>query len=387
MIRSTIDMDFTVEQMLKDGFSEKMARAYLNMLEIEKKNNFFDKDYIEWAHNRGFRANTACICGIDDSNYKEFLTDYDYYRIWPINNWTRIWINDKLTLKYMLSHTEFDSIMPEYYYYTAPEGLRALIDNPYRNDVADEKQFLKLLSEKKIFACKPCNGSLLFGFFMMRYESGKFYVGEDEINENEIELFLQNHPNYVFTEFIKPGGILAEISPQIHTLRIVTVNIDGANPKIIGGYLRVTNHKSTEGNLLYLDEDDTRYNVFTNVNFATGEFFDGRKEYVKRAEKVSVHPDSKTKLSGKIENYDELLSKVIGIAKRFNNIEYMGFDIGVTDKGFKCMEINSHPGIGYVQMYRPLFADPFTEKYFKSKIDKINSLSDVEKLKRNGILR
>nr|WP_294369046.1 hypothetical protein [uncultured Ruminococcus sp.] len=40
-------MDFTVEQMLKDGFSEKMARAYLNMLEIEKKNNFFDKDYIE----------------------------------------------------------------------------------------------------------------------------------------------------------------------------------------------------------------------------------------------------------------------------------------------------------------------------------------------------
>ena len=65
----------------------------------------------------------------------------------------------------------------------------------------------------------------------------------------------------------------------------------------------------------------------------------------------------------------------------------MGFDIGVTDKGFKCMEINSHPGIDYVQMYRPLFADLFTEKYFKSKIDKINSLSDVEILERNGILR
>lgn len=65
----------------------------------------------------------------------------------------------------------------------------------------------------------------------------------------------------------------------------------------------------------------------------------------------------------------------------------MGFDIGVTDKGFKCMEINSHPGIDYVQMYRPLFADLFTEKYFKSKIDKINSLSDVDKLKRRFIVR
>lgn len=31
----------------------------------------------------------------------------------------------------------------------------------------------------------------------------------------------------------------------------------------------------------------------------------------------------------------------------------MGFDIGVTDKGFKYMEINSHPEIDYLQMYRP----------------------------------
>lgn len=77
----------------------------------------------------------------------------------------------------------------------------------------------------------------------------------------------------------------------------------------------------------------------------------------------------------------------MGVAKRFNTIEYMGFDIGITENGFKCMEINSHPGIGYMQLYKSLLADEFTEKYFKKKIKQIDLLSEQKRLERVEIPR
>lgn len=36
MIRSTIDMDFTVEQMMKDGFTIKMANFYHELMKKER---------------------------------------------------------------------------------------------------------------------------------------------------------------------------------------------------------------------------------------------------------------------------------------------------------------------------------------------------------------
>lgn len=130
--------------MLEDGFSEKFARFYLNILEEEKNNSAYDSQFVKWAHSKGFRAEVASLYDINDINYMNFLSDYDYYRIWPINNWIRIWINDKLALKYMLDGTEYSGIMPKYYYYTSMDGLRTLVDNPYKNYIADTEQFIKV---------------------------------------------------------------------------------------------------------------------------------------------------------------------------------------------------------------------------------------------------
>lgn len=80
--------------------------------------------------------------GLTEENFTEYLSDYDYYRIWPLNSWTRIWVNDKMTLKYMLANTDLGDVMPKYYYYMSQDGLRALVDNPYREEFADSNKFI-----------------------------------------------------------------------------------------------------------------------------------------------------------------------------------------------------------------------------------------------------
>ena len=75
-------------------------------------------------------AESVAAYGLRENKIADYLSDYDYYRIWPLNSWNRIWINDKLTLKYMLADTEYSDFMPKYYYYMTPKGLKKLLDAP-----------------------------------------------------------------------------------------------------------------------------------------------------------------------------------------------------------------------------------------------------------------
>lgn len=46
-------------------------------------------------------------------------------------------------------------------------------------------------------------------------------------------------------------------------------------------------------------------------------------------------------------------------------LEYLGFDVIVTDDGFKICEVNSHSGIRAVQRYMPFLQDVKCREYFK----------------------
>ena len=128
---------FDMESMLKDGYTRKMATSILNSFERENKNNIYDEKYRAWAHEHGFLAESACLFGLNEENIGQYMSDYDYWKVWPLNNWTRIWINDKLTLKYVLSNNELKTVMPDYYYYSTTTGLRYLPDNELKDNSVD----------------------------------------------------------------------------------------------------------------------------------------------------------------------------------------------------------------------------------------------------------
>lgn len=164
--------DLTMDGLLHAGFSKKMATYFSDLLEAEKTCGWWKPQELEWAHSRGFLAESVAAYNLTDDTIKEYLSDYEYYRIWPLNSWERIWINDKLTLKYMLEGTKFSSYMPKYYFYMAGDTLMPLMDCPEEYRDASIAAFMDLLTEKKDIACKPCNGSLSKGFFQLSYNGG-----------------------------------------------------------------------------------------------------------------------------------------------------------------------------------------------------------------------
>ena len=362
-----------------------MYRWYSDTIKKENEESCFDKDYLEWAHSNGFYAESACSYNLSPENIKNYLSDSDYLRVWPLNGWTRIWVNDKLTLKYMLANTEFDKLMPEYYYYSTPQGLRSLVNNPYKE--ATDENFIRLLKEIGDFACKPCNGTTAIGFVRLSYANGIFSLNHQEVSEKDILEFVHTHPNYVFTEYLKPSSAFARYSPLIHTLRIVTLN-ENWTSRIVGGYLRLPCLNTGEANYTVLDGTDTgKFNVFVDVNFDTGEYGNAKKTFINRVEPCAIHPDTGTEIKGSINNYEELKQTILSISNRFNTLEWLGFDIGITDKGFKCMEINSHPGIKYMQIFKPLLADESLRSYFSRRLQEIDQLKESKKITRYRIPR
>lgn len=370
-----------LDDLLKDGFSLKYANFYLRIVEKENNNQLFDKEYTEWAHSKGFLASWAGYYGLTEQNYNDYLSDYDFYRVWPLNDWTKIWVNDKLTLKFLLQGTSLDCLMPKYYYYSTREQLRSLPDTKHDNTLDG---FVETIKEVGSFACKPNNGTMSQGFFRLSYENGCFFINEKEVSLKEIKDFVITHPNYIFTEYLVPSRFFRKMNPLIHTIRINTINKNGNDPHIIGAWVRIPTEKTTDVNRADLGNPEN-FNLITRIDIETGKLRDSKLAYANYLRDTNKHPDTGIELTGVVENWDILKNQILEFCSRYGTLEFLGFDFGATDDGFKCMEVNTHPGIMYDQMYLPWMKDEFIGDYFKKKIAAIDSLPLNDKFARNSI--
>lgn len=379
--------DKTADELMNDGFTVKMAHYYSDCMKKERESEIWDERYIDWAHSKGFLAESASAYGLTDSNREEYLSDYDYYKIWPLNSWERIWINDKLTLKYMLSGTSLDKYMPEYYYYyDAERGLIPLVDNPV-GDKNSMSSFCEVLKVKGDFACKPSNGQGSDGFCKLSYRSGEYQINNNSANRKQIEDFVNAHHNYIYTEYLLPETNFSKISPLIHTLRIVVVNDLECGPQIIGGYLRFAKDSVGLVNHTAKLTCPKEFDYDTEVDWQTGFFHSGKAVYSNMVKDMPNHPSSKELAEGYIENWDHVVRVIREFSDKYKLCEYLGFDLCISAKGLKIMEINSHSGIKHMQIISPLLKEGYSKKYFVEKIEKLSRLSEEEKMLRTKLWR
>lgn len=382
-------METQLNALIKSGFTKKMALYYLSIQQKEISNPLFNAEFVNRCHKAGFLAESAIAYKLSANNINQYLSDYDYYRIWPLNSWSRIWVNDKLTLKLALKD---DSVMPEYYWYYADSGLKPLTDLPqeFINPKTNQDSFLSFvnhLSSCGTYACKPCNGSGSDGFFKITYiKENKFELNNKTINIDQLKSFVSAHINYLYTEYIRPCEEFALISPLIHTLRIVTINTCGYNPVIIGGYLRFATPSTGEANYTHLDESPDYYIIHSELDIETGRYKQPIKYFYDHVEDYQFS-SSRNSEGGYVPYWEDVVALVHQIAIRFSNIEYMGFDIGITNKGIRIMEINTHPGIKYMQISKGLLNTPIVKQYFNNKISQVDNMSVQERKARQFIMR
>ena len=218
--------------LIEKGMDKKWSRMFVKKLSDDEKAFQTDEDTKKWALERGFFPGRVELYGLNDDNYKEYLPDYSYFMLHPINHHFRIWVNDKLTLKYVLNSNGCEDTMPEYYLYVENNGnYTYLMDAP--DDVEKNSDFiLNLLKKKGILAIKPNSGtSGGLGFIKLELRGEKIYSNNKPISDSELKEIISQFKNTIVTEYVRQHEDLAKIWPDSEcTLRVIMAKIPSNDP-------------------------------------------------------------------------------------------------------------------------------------------------------------
>src|SRR5699024_7916439 len=322
-------------------FAPKVVKETINDFRNTKNVNIKDK---MWAYNRGFFSVNIERYGLNEENFRDYMPDFEYYKLHPINGTFRKWIDDKMTVKYILS--PFNEYLPEYYYILKKGSCTRLMDCPKycKNEVLS---ILKLLKQKQNLAVKLIDGSLGKGFDKVSYSNGVYLINSKVVTEEEITTFLLNLENYIVTEYLISHQRIRNIfSETANNLRVMLVNDkDQSEPEITGAFIKFGTKKSGMIDHVWAG------GIFCKVDLKDGEFSSSKTIQDNKFINVKNHPDTDMPIKGVIPNWLTIKTTLLQISNYIPQVRYMGFDIIITDDSFKIIDINSHQGINLMQVY------------------------------------
>jgi hypothetical protein len=314
-----------------------------------------------WAQKRGFLSDKINYFGLTNNNYKDYLSEFDYFWLHPINGAYSHWIDDKLTTKYILQ--PFSEYLPEYYYHFYNGEILRLADCPYGYQQTI-RGVMDLLKEKHHLAAKFNSGNKGDGFNKLTFDDPGYYINNilstgDEMDEF-IGFLLENQKDeYLITEYVQAHRDFERIFNEIpSTVRIMVIREKNQSPRILFANIffaekktGIVNNSGLGGVLCLVDIDSGLYS--DGKTYMDGKYID-----------CKYHPDTNVLLEGVLPNWPLICGKIQEICKYIPQLRLMGFDIIITNDGFKILEINSHPGLSYMQSYFPVFKTENAREFF-----------------------
>ncbi len=328
----------------RKGYSKYAINHLLADYEKGCKNSTLPEETKKWAHDRRFYPWRVEQYGLTEDNYKTIISDKDYCYLYPLNNRYRIWIDDKLTMKYVLA--PFDRFLPKYYYHLMKDrGAMRLMDCPSGFDPGYDGM-IALLREKKNLAAKLTAGSCGVGFYKFEAEEDHFLVNGKTKTEEEFRAFLGSLSDYIITEFVKNHPALDKLNPySVNTIRAMVINKTGNDPILPFVYFRIGTKQSG------IVDNVSQGGMVCRVDVDTGRFYDGKTVKNHVFEDVEYHPDTHEKLEGFLPNWELVKSSLLEISAYCPELTWLGYDIAITADGFKIIEINSHQGLHRAHEY------------------------------------
>lgn len=341
---------------------QKVIWFRIDRLAADFTNAWYDMSYMpkeerKWYITHGFSPNRKKYCGVTPENYKQYLSDFEFYRATNYKNYndksSSAWFNNKLNTYYLLQ--PFIKYMPKHYYY-ASKGVMYPLDVEEKHNCKAED--IVSLVKIRAIAAKKCLGGHGDGFYKLEYSNGVFLANDKEITENNLKQLIENLDGYIITDFVKPAKYLREIGGEdaFGVMRAMVIYDDVDGPQFERLMLRLGTTKSGHTQALHdylyigIDENGAFFNPL--IELSDYDF-----------EKIEVHPDTGKKLLGNsLRNLDQLKSIVKEISGYLPTTPYLIFDIIPTDDSFVILEINSHG--------QPFNFEPFNpvknSKYFKN---------------------
>jgi len=348
--------DKLLEKVRELGMDYRWSRMFVKKLKDDEDAFPVDRETACWALERGFYPGRVILYGLTEENYKDYVPDYNYFMLHPMNNHFLKWL-DKTTLKYVLNSNGCEDTMPEYYVYVENDGsFTYLMDCP--EHIEKNAEFLmNLLRYKGILAMKPNSGtSGGLGFIKLELRDGVIYENNKLVDESRVDEIRDMMRNYIITEYCRQHDELAKVWPDSEcTLRVIMAKdpkedlYKPATWSCVVSFARFGS--SINGGASNLSSGG----VGVGFDFETGAYYDFCLRYKRFCEdgkwKMDRHPDTNVQWKGMVlPNWEFVRKKIEQLCQHVSSLDYMGLDIIITADGMVLCEINSHPALDYAQV-------------------------------------
>lgn len=317
-----------------------------------------------WAWKHGFLAEKVAFYGLTEENVSDYLSDFDYYRLYPLNKRFSFLIDDKLTLRYTLR--KYAALLPTYFFFIDQEGAVCWLDEtPDAEGRHTADHVLTVLRREGSLAFKPYSGSAGSGFHKAAYRDGTYYLSGNAIPAEDLLGFVKGLRGYICTEFVQQADVFERVYPGVaHTLRIQTAKQKDGDPACLFSFLRIgragQNDCVTHSTVGLTAAVDIRSGQIVRAFYVDP---DGR--YID----TETHPDTGASVSFRIPGWDEIVRKCLEIHRDLSVLDYLGFDVIITEGGFKICEINSFSSPRAAQRAFPFRKNDPAREYFVSKLE------------------
>lgn len=315
------------------------------------------------------------LYGLNEENYRDYLPDFPYFMLHPLNHHFKLWVNDKLTLKYVLNSNGCQSSMPEYYLYVENDGTYTyLMDAPA--SIQKDKDFIyNLLQEKGCLAIKPNSGtSGGLGFIKLEQREDGLYENNKPIDMARFYEIISHLPNHIVTEYVRQHNDLARIWGDSEcTLRVIMVKDPKEDACAESEWSCIVSYARFGSTLSGGASNLSSGGIGIGFDFETGKFNDFCIRYKKFCADGNTtlyqHPDTKVTWKGEgLPNWEYVKEMLKRICNHVSSLSYLGFDVIITNDGMKLCEINTHPAGDYEQvMCGPILAKENGRRFFESK--------------------
>ena len=322
--------------------------------------------YRIWAVLHGFNPENAWFKGINNVNKTNYLKDLTYYSHTPYNNPNYIHMVSKDRFKETLK--AYPEYLPKYYGKIKSRKIELLDDCKKQNALNRETSIIKLLENKKVLALKRISGRAGAGFIVGRYHSkDQFTFNDIPYDRRAAEQYISSLDGYIVSEFIKQCSQYDNIwSKTTHTLRIQTCNVMNGKAEAVFAFLRFGSSKALHAVSHVIDKGI--YTAIIDVSSGQTNMVLTPDE-LGRAKQVTVHPDTGANLLIPVPHWDTVVAKCIEMHdKNLAKLAWLGWDIVITDDGFRILEINTFSGLIGVEAVEPIYKSNRLESIFNKLI-------------------
>lgn len=294
---------------------------------------------IKWAVCGGYMCDQVVLYKLDEGTRDQYLSEFDWYRSRVINEPYDVMLNNKVMCAQMLTpHTT----VPEVLFFTQ-KGHIACPAAPQR--WATEDDVLAEIRRRGRVFIKPISSGKGKGVHLLGHDGTSYTVDYEPVSQQDM-LEQLSGDDWHICAFAQQGAFLNGIFPHAsNTVRAITMRDRATGTyRMFFAVLRI----GTESTIPV--DNGSKGGLVAKIDLATGELSEARS--IQADVHLSVHPDTGAAIEGaRIPNWAAVRDGVVELATHFPFLEFVAWDILITDEGFTVIEANASSGVNIIQIW------------------------------------